>query len=244
MGSRGGRSSFARPRAALVAVVVVAVALGVAAGPAASATGGNDAQIAKAAIFVLADFPAGFTAEPSSGSSHADNIRLAKGVGGCAPYILLQRAVDAVPSAFSPDFKDAYRTVSNEVDVFKSERSARDALALYAKPSIVGCLKKLFEKRLRQDPKVKNKVDVVVALQRQDIAGLGDDSVVYEGTVDLTGTDGSTAQLRIGNAAVQVGRTVNAVSYSTTGDDLVDVLTAAIDASVGRLRSALNGERA
>ena len=88
----------------------------------------------------------------------------------------------AVPQASSPDFEDASRTVSNEVDVFKTERAASDALALYAKSSTVGCLKKIFEKRLRQEPSLKGKVAaVVVTIERQDIAGLGDDSVVYEG---------------------------------------------------------------
>lgn len=224
----------------LVALVVVGSV------PAASAaTRANDTQLAKAAVFVLADFPAGFRTEASTATSHADNLRLAKGVNGCAPYIALQKAVMAAPQASSPDFEDASRTVSNEVDVFKTERAANDALALYAKPSTVGCLKKIFEKHVRQDPSLKGKVaGVVVTIERQDIAGLGDDSVVYEGSVDLTGTDGSTAKLGIGNAAVRVGRTVNAVSFSTTSADLTEILTPAIDASVGRLRTVLVGEPA
>jgi hypothetical protein len=132
--------------------------------------------------------------------------------------------------------------VSNEVDVFRSDRVASEMLALYAKPSIVGCLKKLFEKIVMQEPSFKGKVEsATVSIERQDIAGLGDDSVVYEGKIVLTGTDGSTAQLGIGNAAVRVGRTVNAVSYQTQGSDLTDILTPAIDASVGRVRAALAG---
>jgi hypothetical protein len=82
---------------------------------------------------------------------------------------------------------------------------------------------------------------VVVNLDRQDIAGLGDDSVVYEGTMELTGADGSTSRVEVGNAAVRVGRAVDVVTYSTTGGSLTDVLTPAIDASVSRLRSALAG---
>ena len=111
---------------------------------------------------------------------------------------------------------------------------------MYAKPSLVGCLEKVFEKGIRQDPSRSGAIeDVVVTLERQDIAGLGDESVVYEGTVVVTGTDGSSARLGIGNAAVRVGRTVDAVSFSTSGGDLADILTPAIDASVGRLRTAL-----
>jgi hypothetical protein len=97
----------------------------------------------------------------------------------------------------------------------------------------------------RQAASLKGKIaGVVVTIERQDIAGLGDDSVVYEGSVDLTGTDGSKAKIGIGNAAVKVGRTVNAVSFSTTSADLTEILTPAIDASVGRLRTVLVGQPA
>ena len=78
-----------------------------------------------------------------------------------------------------------------------------------------------------------------VTLERQDIAGLGDDSVVYEGNMVLTGTDGSTVHLGVGNAAVKVGRVVDDVTYLTTDAPLTDVLAPAIDASVARLRTAL-----
>jgi hypothetical protein len=229
-------------RAASAAAVLAALLLGVSAAPATAARSGDDLQVAKAGTLALGDLPTGFATKPDTGSSKADNIRLAKGISGCAPYIALQKLLIDLPSARSASFEDATRKVGNEVDVFKNDRAATAALALYAKPSLVGCLEKVFEKAIRQDPGRSGKVDdVVVTLERQDIAGLGDDSVVYEGTVEVTGTDGSSARLGIGNAAVRVGRTVDAVSFSTSGADLVEILTPAIDASVGRLRTALGG---
>jgi hypothetical protein len=229
-------------RAASVAVVLAALLLGVSAAPAAAARSGDDLQLAKAGTLVLGDLPTGFATKPDTGSSNADNIRLAKGISGCAPYIALQKLLLDLPSARSASFEDATRKVENEVDVFKTDRAATAALALYAKPSLVGCLEKVFEKSIRQDPSESGTVDdVAVTLERQDIAGLGDDSVVYEGTVVITGTDGSSVRLGIGNAAVRVGRTVDAVSFSTSGGDLVEILTPAIDASVRRLRTALGG---
>ena len=121
------------------------------------------------------------------------------------------------------------RTISNEVDVFKTERAANDALALFAKPSMVSCLQQLFKKQLAQDPKTKGKIDSVsITLDRQDIAGLGDDSVVYEGNMTITGTDSSTTQVGIGNAAVRVGRAVDDVTYLTTSAPLTDVVSPAI----------------
>ncbi len=111
-------------------------------------------------------------------------------------------------------------------------------MALFAKPSMVSCLEKLFKKQIAQDPTTKGKIaSVSVTLDRQDIAGLGDDSVVYEGNMALTGTDGSTSKIGVGNAAVQVGRAVDDVTYLTTGADLTEILTPAIDASVTRLQA-------
>jgi hypothetical protein len=221
-----------------LAIALLVVALTATAVAAASQSG--DVAIARAGAFVASDFPAGYQASTASSTSHADNIRLAKGVDGCGPYMTLQKAVSPLPQIKSPRFEDDTRSIGNEVDVFPAEKTAVAALVLYAKSSVVGCLENLFEKQTRQDPQLRGSLDdVVVNLDRQDIAGLGDDSVVYEGSIVVTGTDGSTTKIGIGSAAVRVGRAADVVTYSTTGDSLTDVLTPAIDASVSRLRSAL-----
>jgi len=212
--------------------------LAVTAAEAASQSG--DAAIARSGTLVTADFPTGFEPSPSSAKSHSDNIRLAKGVGGCTPYVTLQKAVASLPQAKSSRFGDESRSIGNEVDVFPTDRAASAAIVLYAKSSIVGCLENLFEKQARQDPDLRGSLDdVVVNLTRQDIAGLGDDSVVYEGSTVVTGTDGSSQQIGIGSIAVRVGRTVDVVTYTTTGSSLTEILPPAIDASVSRLRAAL-----
>jgi hypothetical protein len=236
-----------RALAASLALTALAATGAGAASPAASsaASQSGDAAVARAGTFVASDFPTGFEGTPSSVNSHADNVRLAKGVGGCGPYVTLQKAVMPLPQVRSPRFGDGTHGISNEVDVFPTDRAASAALVLYAKSSIVGCLENLLEKQARQDPDLRGSLDdVVVHLERQDIAGLGDDSVVYEGSTEFTGTDGSSQKIGIGSAAVRVGRTVDVVTYTTTGSSptggsLTDVLTPAIDASVSRLRSAL-----
>jgi hypothetical protein len=231
------RSGLPRTTRALVVAFVLVAVVATTAGAASTSA---DSAVARAGAFVASDFPDGFQASASSDQSHADNLRLAKGVEGCGPYVTLQKAVAPLPQVKSTRFADPTRTVGNEVDVFPSERAASAALVLYAKSSIVGCLENLFEKQARQGPGPHDQLDdVVVDLDRQDIAGLGDDSVVYEGSIALTDTDGSTSKAGIGSAAVRVGRAVDVVTYTTTGDDLTEVLTPAIDASVSRLRSAL-----
>jgi hypothetical protein len=211
----------------LVALVVV---------PVGATSRSSDTAIARAGVFVSSDLPAGFTVSKDRQETHADNIRLAKGVRGCGPYVTLQKKLAPLPQAKSPRFVDGSRSVGNEVDVFPGERAASSALAQYAKSSIVGCLENLFEKQARDDPKLD---EVTVDLDRQDIVGLGDESVVYEGNIVLKGKDGSSAQVGIGSAAVRVGRAVDVVTYSTDGEALPEILGPALDASVARVRAAL-----
>jgi hypothetical protein len=230
-------SGLRRSTRALIAAMVV---LALAATAAAAGSQARDDAVARAGVLVASDLPAGFAPVGSPATSHADNLRLAKGVDGCGPYLSLQKAVLSLPQAKSSRFSDDTRSIGNEVDVFPTDRAAGAALVLYAKSSVVGCLENLFEKQTRQDPQLRGSLDdVVVTLDRQDIAGLGDDSVVYEGSIELTGTDGSTNQIGIGSAAVRVGRVIDVVTYSTNGGSVTDVLTPAIDASVSRLRSAV-----
>jgi hypothetical protein len=223
------------PRVLAFAVLVVTVV----ATSAAAATRSSDSSIARAGVVVQTDFPAGFTAQGTS-SSAADLIKSAKGVDGCAPYVSILKTSMPLPQGKSLWFGDGSRSVGNDVVVYASDRAAGAALALYARPSVVGCIESLAEKQVRQNPRLNASLDDVTArLDRQDIAGLGDDSVVYEGDVVVTKTDGSTTQIGVGTAAVRVGRAVDVVSYNTTGGDLTEILTPVIDASVTRLRTAL-----
>jgi hypothetical protein len=235
------RSGFVRSFRALSIVPIVVVFLVSAAAVAVAGSGSaRDGAVARSGLLTTAELPAGFKELSAPEQSHTDNIRLARNVDGCKPYVDLQQSLVAVPQARSSRFADATRTVGNEVDVFQNAKAAGKALATYAKPSIVGCLEHLFEKQVRQDASLNGKLkEVMVSLDRQDIAGLGDDSVVYEGTIELTGTDGSTTRVGIGNAAVQVGRAVDVIAYTTSGADLTEILAPAIDASVARLRAAL-----
>ena len=204
-----------------------------------AATSSTDSSLAKAGVFVAADFPTGFQPSAPSSQSHADNVKLAKGVAGCGPYVTLQKTVAPLPQAKSPRFADIDRTIGNEVDVFVSERAASAALTLYAKSSVASCLEHLFEKQAYQGYAPASLDGVDVSLEREDIAGLGDDSVGYEGSIEISRTDGSTQHVDVGSFVVRVGRAVDVVTYSTTGADFTAVLTPAIDASVARLRLAL-----
>jgi len=237
-----------RRRAGLVAswflVPVVVVVSAAAVATAATRADTSDTDIAKVGVVVATDFPSGFTSKPASTASDAQLATLARGIGSCKGYAALQRVIDAQPKAKSRDFSDGSRDVSNDVDVFSSEEKAHAALVNYGDASVPTCLEKLLGKVLTQqyakDPKTKGKIkSVVVSLSPQEISGLGDSSVVYEGSARITGKDRSVVQVGLGNAAVQVGRAVSDYTYTTSGSDLTTVLQPAIDQSVARLRAAL-----
>jgi hypothetical protein len=221
-----------------VVSVLVPASVGASVGADVGASQSADPAIARSGTFVQSDFPAAFTSAPPPATTHAEQIAMAKGIDGCAPYVSGRRRIATAPSADSKQFTADGQTIGNEVAVLPSEKAAASLVALDAKPSMIGCLENLLEKQYRRSGGSQVQ-DVSVSLQRQDLTRLGDDSVVYEGTVDITVAGGATKKIGVGNALVRVGRALDAVDYSTTGASLTDVLAPAIDESVSRLRSAL-----
>lgn len=231
-------------RALAIVAACASFALFVSAATAAGAAPrSSDLGVARAGLFVASDFAAGFTAAAPPDTTHTDQISMARGVEGCGPYVAIQKKLTVTPTADSMQYSDHGRTIGNEVAVLASDKAAASFLVLYEKPSMVGCLENYLEKQFRRSSGSQLD-DVTVALERQDIAGLGDASVLYEGVATLELTDGTSAKLSIGTAVVRVGRAIDSILYSTSGASLTDVLTPAIDASVGRLRTALTRSNA
>jgi hypothetical protein len=233
-----------RLRTLLVGALASFVAIAGTASTATALSNSGDVQLAKAGLVQTSDFPTGFKDTAPDNSSDAAVAKAAQGVPECAAYSKLQKLTHAQPQAKSPDFDDASRSVSNKVDMFKSTAAASAALKLYGNASVPVCLDKLFTKLLTQQfakqksttGKVKG---VKVTIEQQPITGLGDDSVIYEGNALVTLKDGTTQQLGLGNAAVQVGRAVSDFTYTTTDADLTEILQPAIESSVARLQTAL-----
>jgi hypothetical protein len=228
----------------VVGALLGAIAITAGASPATAASGSRDQQLAKTGVLVAADLPTDFTAKPAGTASDAEVAKLAKGISSCDAYVSLRKLTSAQPQAKSQSFEDASRQVSNEVDVFKSAAAASSALALYDKSSVPKCLQALYAKVLTgqfaKQASTKGKIaSVKVTITQTPISGVGDASVVYEGHAVVTGKDGSTVQVGIGNAAVQVGPAVSDYSYTTTDADLATVLQPAIDSSLARLTAAV-----
>jgi hypothetical protein len=225
-----------RARAATAVVLVVAISYPATA-VAGAASQAGDLAIARAGLFVASDFPT-FASQPSSSITHSDQVAMAKGLDGCGAYVTMQKRLQAMPLAASLQFTDNGRSVGNEVAVFPTERAAGAQLGLAAKPSMVGCLENYLEKQFRQPPHDRTD-DVTATLERQAFSGLGDDSVVYEGALEVTSAAGATTQVAVGCLTIRVGRATEWIVYFAKGADPTDVFAPAIDASVARLRVAL-----
>jgi hypothetical protein len=210
----------------------------------ASAAGDSkDVQLAKTGVLVPTDFPAGWTSEKATGLSDAAIIKLASPISSCSKYVALKKLTHATPKANSPEFSDQSRQISNEVDVFSSPAKAGAAVTLYGSKSVATCLERVFTKvftqQLAKEPNTKGKVkSVMVTLEAQSIAALGEQNVVYEGNVQVSLKDGTTEQIGLGNAAVRVGRVVDDFTYQTTDAPLTDVLGTLVDASLARVQAA------
>lgn len=223
----------------MVTTLVGVVAVGLLTGGAGAASKTADAKLAKAGVLTSGDFPDGFRGKARDTSSDKANAKLAKSIPACTPYRALQKLTDAQPQAKSQEFEDDSRQISNEVDVFGSVSAAKKAMALFANADVETCLNTLFEKVLVSQLGKSQVESVDVAISRQDVDPGGDDSVVYEGNATVNGTDGSQQSFGLGQAAVRVGRGVDAFSYFTSEASLTDILQPLIDASLGRLEDAL-----
>jgi hypothetical protein len=231
-----------------VGVVALGALVGVMAGVgfavSASASSSGDKQLAEEGLLVQSDFPAGFESSPSTDTPTSEYVKASKGLSGCSSYLALRKTIDAQPRADSDEFTGDSSQVSNSVSVFKSSKRAESALSSFGKKSVPKCLEKLLPRLLlrqyAKDPSTKGKIaSVKVVLDPQDIAGLGDGSVVYEGSAKITAKDGTSQTIGLGNAAVLVDRAVSDYTYVATGEGLTEILQPAIDASVARLQAAI-----
>jgi hypothetical protein len=229
------------------AFLVAVVAGGLWIAPAASAvSGGNDAKIAAAGALVASDLPSAWSQHKRDTSSDKATAAAAAKIPSCKAYRSFRQSVDSVKRSRveSPDFELGQSTFNNTVNVFASEKSASQALAMFGSSSIATCTDKLFTVLFRQqvssDKKTAAQVKgIAVDVQPYDITNYGDDTVAYEGSATVTFKDGTTLQIGLGNTAVRVGRAVSDYSYTLFEQDAVDALSPAVEASIARLQAAL-----
>jgi hypothetical protein len=235
----------------VVVVTSVLVLLGtVSAGGSASGSAGGsvgalvagDKTIAKAGVLTADDFAAGWEQQrPDPVDKDVD--RIAEGIPSCRGYLAVKTAAHKNPRAKSQDFVQDDDEVSNTTNVFSTERAATGALAEVRDPSVERCLRTVFEKVIRaniaEDPPTRKQIERVdVEVTRPDVPPVGDEALAFEIVVNILTKTGDATDLYLDQEFVRVGRVIASFNFQATGQPLTDT-AGYIDASVGRLRTAL-----
>jgi hypothetical protein len=229
-------------RRLLPASLIAASCLALVVPGAAAAATTTDKQLASAGVLVQSDFPAGWTTKARAKTPDSALDKAAAKIPSCKPFIAFGKANKKNPRAKSPSFDQAHSDVANSVSVYPSDVKAEATVRTFSDARMPDCLQKLFNAayamQLRKDEQTAAQVDSIstTIAELPDIR-IGDQAVVYQGTVDIYMKDGSTQIVALGFAATRVGRAV--AGYSWTSDiDISDVLQPAIVSSVNRLQDA------
>jgi hypothetical protein len=231
-------------RLVVVVGVCVFVATGVfGAAPAWSIASNDDAELAEAGLLTQADFPAGWTATERP-ADDGEVEKVAKTIPSCNDYRALRTTTKRQAQAKSPQFELGASQIDNTVTVFPTTAAATAALKVFAKPSVLTCVNKLFTKvftaSIAADPATRKQVDSIdVDIDRASVVPVGDATTAYEGTVTITLKDGTTQTLGVGTAAARTGRGVDTFSYTVDSSDVLPLLQPLVEASVARLTAAL-----
>jgi len=210
---------------AVVVVCVAAVFATAAAGTTTTAAGASaDQQLARSGVLQPTDFPAGWQQTPRGPTSDSALDAQAAKIPSCKPFRAFTATNRRQPRAQSENFDEGQSSVTNTVSVFP------------------GCLERVFtavyRKELAMKPKTAKRLkSVTTTLGRENGIRLGDEAVVYQGTVDVGLKDGTTLTTGLGLVAVRAGRALAGYSY-TSDKDISAALQPAIVATVTRLQRA------
>jgi hypothetical protein len=228
-----------RPERCIVVCVAISAALlgGMAPAVGAATTGGsaNAKAIATAGVLVGSDLPATYTQAPRDTSSDAATKKLASKIAACKKLLTFMAAVKGSTEVKSDAFTEGQTTIDNTVTIFPSAAKAKAAMDTYAATGLPACFGQLVTKIAQQQggraqASIKKVHDVTA----------GDQAVAYEGPVDITESDGTSATLAFGDLAIRVGRAVAVYSYNHDARiDIATDLKRAVVTSGSRLQRAL-----
>jgi hypothetical protein len=228
-------------RRALVVAIGLAV-LALLAVPGAAATA-DDRQHAEAGVLRLTDFPTGWKQTARGAGSDAKVDAEAAKIKRCKTFAELAARNKKNPRAESPNFDLGQANVTNTVSVYPTVARAEAAVGLFRDAKLPRCLEQLFDAvtraELQKDSSVgKQLKSVTTDVGRETGIRIGDDAVVYQGTVDVGLKDGTSRTFGLGFVTVRVGTALVGFAY-TADTDISAALQPAIVASVTRLQRAV-----
>jgi hypothetical protein len=226
-----------------VTLVALALALAVTSAVAsAGASAADDQRLARTGVLQRSDFPTGWTQSSRGTGTDGEVDAQAAKLTGCQPFVAYARANRKVPRALSPNFDLGQSTVTNTVSVYPSTARATAAITTFRDPRMPACLKRLFtavfKAQLSKNKKTAKQLkSVITDIALESGVRLGDDAVVYQGTVDVGLKNGTVETIGLGFVTVRVGTALSGYSY-TTDTDISAALQPAIVASITRLQRA------
>jgi hypothetical protein len=215
----------------LVAVVLATLGTAIAAAPAApAASQPSDAQIAKAGLLRLSDFPAGWKQ-----SAHKDSKPT--GIASCKPTEAATKR-NKKYGAQAPDFSDSGTSFAhNTVYVFPKPAQAQGYLKAYQADSAPICLQKSVEKAFAKEKGTEVQVQPL-DLSSQLQAGTVDDAVGYELLARVPQSGANPVDVYLVAVAVRTGRGVAGYTFQAQGQPPTEI-DSVIDASLTRLQQGL-----
>ncbi len=191
---------------------------------------------------MLSDFPSGWQQGKRSDTSNSELDAKAAKIASCKPYMAFSKANRGNPHQSSPDFSLDHSSVTNAVSVYPSDAKATAAMLVFSDPRLPTCFDRLFTTVFRGELAKNKRVAKQITGVTTDIAPIagvriGDEAVVYQGTVTVTLKAGAPQKIGLGVMSVRTGRAL--VGYSWTSDvGIESALQPAIITSVGRLQKA------
>jgi hypothetical protein len=194
-------------------VVVVPAALAALAAPAAAARPIGTAAILKAGVITAHDVPSTWISTPRTLAPDPFPSGAA-----CRTLASAERAARRSPHAVSPQFSDPASGNTTEADntvyAFASAVGAHRYLAAYEASTASACLQLVLTEA------VGASATATVAPLTTQLAGLGDESAGYEGTVQGTNGAGQTVALVADIVAVRVGRAVTVFEFLSANQQI------------------------
>jgi hypothetical protein len=132
----------------------------------------------------------------------------------CKKIRAARRAADRRPNAETAFGDESGNMAQSEVIVFKSERAARVPITAFSTGTAEDCLSEQLEQNLEEN--LDPGVSAEFSGERTEVP-LGDDSVVYQIVIALTGADGSTSEVYVEFGVIRVGRAVAVLDFQGVG---------------------------
>jgi len=202
----------------------------------------SDQEVARAGVLVRSDFPGAWTQSKRSDSSDDELDAAAAKVKACAPFRAFSTTNKRNPRVTSPNFDHGHANVTNAVSVYPSTAKAVAGMRVFADVRLPKCLERLFsvvfDAQLAKKKSLAKQIrSVTTHIAPVDGVRIGDQAVVYQGSVDVALKHGTNQRIGLGVLAIRVGDALAGYSY-TADRDISAALQPAIVASVDRLQTA------